>query len=65
MTTHRPVHGRGANNTGYIRRVQRSSGIRYEARLRNRWLGSFETRDGAQRAIEQAKAARQECEVRT
>lgn len=51
-------HGRGANNTGYIKQVMRKDGIRYEARWRNRWLGCFETRARAQRAIEDAKGVK-------
>lgn len=49
-------HRRGPNGTGYIRRVQRASGeVRYEARLRNEWLGSFESRAQAQAAIDERK----------
>lgn len=46
---------RGGNDTGYIRMVMTDSGARYHARLRNKWLGSYETRAEAQRAINNAK----------
>lgn len=46
---------RGGNDTGYVRAVMTDGGVRYHARLRNRWLGSHETRAKAQAAIEQAR----------
>lgn len=50
------IHGRGANNSGYIRIMRLSTGeLRYHARLQNKWLGSFETRARALRAIEDAQ----------
>jgi hypothetical protein len=54
------IHGRGANNSGHIRVVRLATGeARYHALLRNVFLGSFETRARALRAIEDAKGVKQ------
>lgn len=48
---------RNPNGSGYIRRKELPvAGVRYEARLRNRWLGQYETRKEAQNAIDAQNA---------
>jgi hypothetical protein len=49
-------HRRVANGGGYIRKRALSSGeLRFEARLGTEYLGTFESREAAQAAIEAAR----------
>jgi hypothetical protein len=47
---------RQPNGSGYVRRTQLASGeLRYEARLRNKYIGTYSTRALAERAIEEER----------
>jgi hypothetical protein len=52
------VHGRKRNGSGHVKTVRRADGsARYEARYRNRYLGTFATRAEAQAAVLRAQQA--------
>lgn len=49
--------GRKPNGSGYVRRTQLADGeLRFEARLRNRYLGSFPSRAAAQARVDEQRA---------